>query len=136
MSHRDAHLNMVESSRRLFGLDSGAELEVGDGWVFGAGSASHPVISNAAFRLDDGLDPEELIERAQAFFGSRERGFALWARAGTSEDTDLVEAAERAALKNVDESPEMIRGAGPLEHPAPDGIELRRVTSAEDAAQY
>lgn len=136
MNHRDAHLNMVESSRRLFRLDPGAELEVGGGWLFGAGSASHPVISNAAFRTDDGLDPEQLIERARAFFGPRERGFAVWARAGTSEDGDLVDAAERADLKNVYEMPEMIREAGPLEHLAPDGVELRRVTSSEEAAQY
>ena len=136
MSHRDAHLNMVESSRRLFGLDPGAEVEVGDGWVLGAGSASHPVISNAAFRTDDGLDPEQLIERAQAFFGPRERGFAVWARGGASEDSDLVEAAERAGLKNVFEMPEMIREAEPLEPITPDGVELRRVASPEDAARY
>jgi GNAT superfamily N-acetyltransferase len=136
MSHRDAHLNMVESSRRLFGLDPGAELEVGDGWLFGAGSASHPVISNAAFRTDDGLDPEQLIERARAFFMPRKRGFAVWARAGTSEDADLVDAAERAGLKNVYETPEMIREAGPVDQLALDGLELRRVASTEDAARY
>lgn len=136
MSHRDAHLNMIESSRRLFGLDPGAELEVGDGWLFAAGSASHPVISNAAFRLDDGLDAEELIERARAFFAPRKRGFAVWARAGTSEDADLVDAAERAGLKNVYETPEMVREGAPVEQLLPDGVGLRRVTSAEDAAHY
>lgn len=136
MSHRDAHLNMVESSRRLFGLDPGAELEVGDGWVFAAGSASHPVISNAAFRTDDGQDAEQLIERARAFFVPRGRGFAVWARAGTSEDADLVDAAERAGLKNVYETPEMIREGEPVEDRTPEGVELRRVTSPEDAARY
>lgn len=136
MNHRDAHLNMVESSRRLFGLDPGAELEVGDGWVFGAGSASHPVISNAAFRTEDRLDPDQLIERARAFFAPRGRGFAVWARTGTSEDGDLLDAAERAGLKNVYEMPEMVREGEPFADVAPDGVELRRVTSQEDAARY
>jgi GNAT superfamily N-acetyltransferase len=136
MSHRDAHLNMVESSRRLFGLDPGAELEAGDGWLLAAGSSSHPLISNAAFRLDDGVDPEQLIERAQAFFAPRGRGFAVWARVGTSEDADLIDAAERAGLKNVFEMPEMVRGGGPLTDLVPDGVELRRVTSSEDARRY
>ena len=57
---RRAHLNLVESSRRLFELDPGAEIEAGEGWLFGAGTADHPAISNAAFRLDDELDPAEL----------------------------------------------------------------------------
>ena len=137
MNHRDAHLNMVESSRRLFRLDPGADLEEGDGWLLAAGRSSHPLISNAAFRTDDGLDPEQLIERARAFFGPRERGFAVWARVGTGEDGDLVDAAERAGLKNVYEMPEMIReGGAPEQLAPPDGVELRRVTSSEAAAQY
>jgi GNAT superfamily N-acetyltransferase len=137
MNHRDAHLNMVESSRRLFGLDPGAELEEGDGWIFGAGSSSHPVISNAAFRTDDGFDPDQLIERARAFFGPRGRGFAVWARAGTNEDGDLIDAAERAGLKNVYEMPEMVReGEAPERLAPPNGVALRRVTSPEEAAQY
>ena len=90
MPHRDAHLNLIDSSRQLFELDPGAEIEAGAGWVFAAGRSPHPVISNAAFRVDDELDPDELIERARAFFAARERGFAVWARAGAAEDRDLI----------------------------------------------
>jgi len=137
LSHRDAHLNLVESSRRLFELDPGAEIEAGDGWLFGAGRSTHPVISNAAFRVDDDLDPGELIERARAHFADRGRGFAVWTRAGAAEDRDLIEAAERAGLQNVYAMPEMVLGDPPTE-PAvpPDGVELHRVGSPEDAAQY
>jgi ribosomal protein S18 acetylase RimI-like enzyme len=137
LSHRNAHLNLVESSRRLFELDPGAEIEAGDGWLFGAGRSTHPVISNAAFRVDDDLDPGELIERARAHFADRGRGFAVWTRAGTAEDRDLIEAAERAGLQNVYAMPEMILGDPPAEHAAPPaGVELRRVGSPADAARY
>jgi ribosomal protein S18 acetylase RimI-like enzyme len=138
LSHRDAHLNLIESSRRLFALDPGAEIEAGEGWLFGAGRSAHPVISNAAFRIDDGLDPDELIERAQAHFAQRGRGFAVWTRTGAAEDRDLIDAAERAGLGNVYEMPEMVLdGRRPAENTAPPaGVELRRVCSHDDAAQY
>jgi GNAT superfamily N-acetyltransferase len=142
MSHRDAHLNLIESSRRLFGLDPGAEVESGEGWLFAAGRSTHPVISNAAFRIDDGLDPDELIERAKAWFAPRERGFALWARAGTAADRDLIEAARRAGLQNVFEMPEMLlegdaldEGSA-LETGTAAGAELRQVSSAAEASDY
>jgi GNAT superfamily N-acetyltransferase len=137
LTHRNAHLNLIESSRRLFELDPGAEIVAGDGWLFGAGRSTHPVISNAAFRVDDGLDPEEFIERARAHFGQRGRGFAVWARAGATEDRDLIDAAERAGLQNVYEMPEMILADLAPENGAPPaGVELRRVSSPDDAARY
>jgi ribosomal protein S18 acetylase RimI-like enzyme len=133
---RYAHLNLVESSRRLFELDSGVEVEDGDGWTFAAGRANHPVISNAAFRRDDRVAADELLERARSFFGSRGRGFAVWARAGEAADRDLIAACESDGLRNVFEMPEMVL-IGPVEErPTPDGFELGRVASAEDAADY
>jgi ribosomal protein S18 acetylase RimI-like enzyme len=136
MPHRDAHLNLIDSSRQLFELDPGAEIEVGSGWVFGAGRSPHPVISNAAFRVDDELDPSELLQRAQAFFAPRERGFAVWARDGVAEDRDLIDAAKAAGLKEVYAMPEMVLDHRAEIHPLPTGVELRRVVSASDAADY
>jgi ribosomal protein S18 acetylase RimI-like enzyme len=133
---RDAHLNLIESSRRLFELDPGAEVEVGDGWVFGAGRSTHPVISNAAFRREDGLAPEGLIERAQGFFGTRGRGFAVWTRAGEPGDDDLIAACEGTGLQMVYEMPEMVLETRVEERPAPDGIVLRRVASRDDVEDY
>jgi GNAT superfamily N-acetyltransferase len=133
---RAAHLNLVESSRRLFELDSGAAVEAGQGWVFGAGTASHPVISNAAFRKDDELNPEDLIERARSFFGARGRGFAVWARAGLEEDRKLITALERADFQRVYTMPEMVLHRRPDPSPPPDGVEVRRVASREDAESY
>jgi ribosomal protein S18 acetylase RimI-like enzyme len=136
MSHRNAHLNMVDSSRQLFALDPGAEVVVGEGWVFGSGRATHPVISNAAFRVADDLDPSEFIERARAFFGARDRGFAVWTREGTPEDRDLIAAVEGAGLQPVYEMPEMVLDRRPGERPPPPDVEIARVESQADAADY
>lgn len=136
MSHRNSHLNLIDSSRQLFELDPGAEIETGAGWVFGAGRSPHPAISNAAFRVDDDLDPGEFLERAQAFFAARGRGFAVWARGDVPEDGDLSRAAEAAGLKEVYAMPEMVLGGRAEERPPPAGIELRRVASAADADEY
>lgn len=136
MPGRGAHLNLIGSSRQLFELDPGAEIESGAGWVFGAGRSSHPLISNAAFRVDDSLDPGELLKRAQVFFGARNRGFALWARTEVTEDRELIAAAERAGLKAAYEMPEMVLDRAAKEQPPPPGVELRRVASVEDASQY
>jgi ribosomal protein S18 acetylase RimI-like enzyme len=133
---RDAHLNLIESSRRLFELDPGAEVEDSGGWMFGAGRSTHPVISNAAFRREDGFAADELIERARSFFGSRGRGFAVWARGGETGDEDLVAACEAAGLQMVYAMPEMTLDAKVEERPAPDGMTLRRVASGEDAEDY
>lgn len=136
MSNRNAHLNLIDSSRQLFELDPGAEIEVGDGWLFGAGRSSHPAISNAAFRSNDELDPAEFVERARAFFHARGRGFAIWARAGAAEDRDLVEGTEKAGLKQIYEMPEMVLDRRVEEQGLPDGVELRQLDSAADAADY
>lgn len=130
------HLNLIESSRRLFELDPGAAVDDREGWMFGAGRASHPVISNAAFRREDDLAAERFVEQAKTFFAPRGRGFAVWARAGEAADDDLIAACEDGGLQQVYAMPEMVLRPGVLGRPAPDGIELRRVASSEDADDY
>ncbi|MGA8745024.1 MAG: hypothetical protein WB507_04070 [Solirubrobacterales bacterium] len=111
-------------------------MEVRDGWTLGAGTSPHPVISNAAFRTDDELDPAELLGAARAFFGERGRGFSVWARSGVQEDRDLIKVAQDGGLQSIHEMPEMILDRRPPEHPLPDGLELRRVSSAGEASDY
>lgn len=131
-----AHLNLIDSSRQLFELDPGAALEAESGWLFGAGSPTHPVISNAAFRRDDGVDAEDFIARAVAFFGERGRGFSIWVRSGQSEDDDLAAAAARAGMERVFAMPEMVLDQ-PVEEPTlPARAELRRLDSTDDAVDY
>ncbi len=131
-----AHLNLIDASRQLFQLDPGAKVEAGQGWLLGAGRSAHPAISNAAFRVDDGLAPAELLERAGAFFGEMGRRFSLWARAGAPEDRDLIAVAEATGLNEVFAMPEMVLLQRAEEHPLPAGIELRRLGSAEEAEDY
>src|SRR6186997_3458859 len=88
-----AHANLIDSSKRLFGLDPGAALEDDPRWLIGAGTHSHPGITNVAFRRDDAADPEELVERARGFFGARERGFSIFVRGDLPEDEPLAAAA-------------------------------------------
>lgn len=131
-----AHLNLVDSSRQFFELDPGAAIEAEPGWLFGAGSSTHPVISNGAFRRDDGIDAVEFVARAKEFFAARGRGFSVWVRDGQAEDRDLVAAAEAAGLQPVYAMPEMTLGEK-LEPPGlPPGTELHKLTKVEQAADF
>jgi GNAT superfamily N-acetyltransferase len=104
--------------------------------LFGAGSHPHPVISNAAFRIDDKADPETLIARARAFFGDRGRGFSLWVRDEQPQDRDLVMAAESAGLQPVYAMPEMILKRGAEARPLPPDVEIRQVNSSDGVEDY
>jgi hypothetical protein len=130
------HLNLVDSSRQLFELDPGADLDSGEGWLFGAGRSTHPAISNAAFRTDDRMDAGTFLERARKFFGRRDRGFSVWTRAGRPEDRDLIAAAEAAGLRQVIEMPEMVLEQRAEETGYPEGTDLRRVDSSEGAEDF
>lgn len=131
-----AHRNLVDSSRQFYELDPGAAIEAEPGWLFGAGSASHPVISNAAFRRDDAVDATELIARAMEFFAARERRFSIWLKADQAEDEDLAAAAEASGFQAVFEMPEMVlRGAlDPV--PLPAGAELRKLSDESEAPDF
>jgi GNAT superfamily N-acetyltransferase len=130
------HLNLIDSSAQLFALDPAAEVETGEGWLFGAGGHAHPMIANAAFRGDDDLNAEELLARAGEFFGERGRGFSVWIRGGQPEDRDLLAAAEDAGLRLTYEMPEMVLRSPVEEPPLPAAAELHRLTSAEEAEDY
>lgn len=132
-----AHLNLVDSSRQFFELDPGAAIEAESGWLFGAGSATHPVISNAAFRREDNVDAADFVSRASEFFSARERGFSVWARTGQPEDEDLIAAAEAAGFQAVYEMPEMVRRGSKLEpEPLPSGADLRKLSDASEAPDF
>lgn len=134
---RRAHRNLVDSSRQFFELDPGAAIEAEPGWLFGAGSSSHPAISNAAFRRDEEIDGNELIARASEFFSARERRFTVWVKAGQPEDDDLAAAAEAADFQAVYEMPEMLLRNGMLESPPlPPGSELRQLGATEEAPDF
>lgn len=131
-----AHLNLVDSSRQFFELDPGAAIEAEPGWLFGAGSSTHPVISNGAFRRKDEVDAAEFIARASEFFAARNRRFSIWIRADQAEDNDLAVAAEAAGFRSVYEMPEMVLGERPELSDLTTGAELRRLESLEQADDF
>jgi ribosomal protein S18 acetylase RimI-like enzyme len=131
-----AHLNLLDSSRQFFELDPGAAVEAEPGWLFGAGSSTHPVISNGAFRRDDGVGAGELVGRAEEFFAARKRRFSIWVRGGQAEDRDLVAAAEAAGFQLVYEMPEMILGEKLKAPELPQGAELRKLAKVEQATDF
>jgi len=129
------HLNLVDSSRQLFELDPGARVERGEGWLLGAGRAENPAISNAAFRTDDAMAPEELLRRASDFFAGVGHGYSVWVR-GEDGDRDLTEACEAAGLRLVFEMPEMVLRSRVPEGAPPEGVEIRRLRTEAEAEDY
>ena len=136
MSHGRAHLNLVDSSRQLLELDPDAAVEVDSGWLLGAGTPEHPVISNAAFRINDEADPGELIARARDFFSERGRGFSVWVRDEVPEDEDLAARADAAGLQCVFSMPEMTLGQPVETKPLPPNVELRTVSAEDEVDDY
>jgi ribosomal protein S18 acetylase RimI-like enzyme len=131
-----AHLNLIDSSRQFFELDPDAAVEAEAGWLFGAGSPTHPVISNAAFRRDDDVDAGDFIARAKEFFAARERRFSIWVRAGQTADDDLAAAAEAAGFQAVYEMPEMLLGTELTTEQLPAGAELRQLSTVDEAPGF
>lgn len=131
-----AHRNLVDGSARLFRLDPGAIVDAEGGLLLGAGSSPNPAISNAAFRHDDEVSPDELLSRARSFFGELGRGFSLWVRDGVRADVELAQAAEGAGLSEFHRMPEMLLHERPLEPPLPAGVGVDLVRSRLDADQF
>ncbi len=136
MADERLHLNLVDSSQQLFELDPGAAIESRDGWLFGAGSPSHPVISNAAFRRGDGIDPKEFVSRAKQFFDARGRGFSIWIRGEEPSDRGLEAAAAAAGAQLIYEMPEMVLGSPVEELDLAEGTVLRQLSEAGQASDY
>jgi hypothetical protein len=124
------HRNCIEFCREMarFSGPDGAIAEDG-GLLFFACGSPFPVNTNGAYRLDPSVPADEVIRRADSWFGERGRGYTLSAndRPG-HDDTDLMQAAEAAGLHDLIAPPAMFRRA-PLEPssltPGPD---LRWVT--------
>jgi ribosomal protein S18 acetylase RimI-like enzyme len=129
-----AHLNLVDSSRQLFELDSGVRFANYDGALIGAGSHPHPAITNAVMRRDDAIDAQDLVAAARRFFGDLDRSFSVWVRGGV--DDDLVAAAENDGLNFVYEMPEMVCEQPVEQRPLPDRAEVRRVTDTNQVGAY
>jgi hypothetical protein len=119
--------NLIAFSRAITQWGSRGNLEERDGSVLCAGGTWIPVVANSAFRADDTLAADELIARADTFFGGLARGYSVKVR-DSGEDDDLRAVCEAAGLEPFGEPvPQMIRPT-PLPAADPvDGVALRMV---------
>jgi ribosomal protein S18 acetylase RimI-like enzyme len=129
------HLNLLEQSRQSTRWGVGGSLDEEDGVLLFATGSWLPVMCNGAFRSDDLADPTMLIERAEAYFRPRKRGYTVMIR-DLPVDDDLQRACASQGLRAFgDPSPEMVCFAPP-NGDVPDGIELRRVETADAVADF
>jgi len=93
-----ADLNLAEANREHARWLSPTAIEEQDGALFtAAGTRSPAAPFNVAMRFGDvPVAPTAFLERAQQFFGSRDRGFSVQARA--HHDQDLIAHCEKAGL--------------------------------------
>lgn len=129
------HLNLIEFSREQARWGIGGAVEESDGVVLVATGSWLPVMCNCGFRADDRAAPALLIERADAFFGARRRGYTIMVR-DIAVDDDLRRGCETAGLVAFGEpAPEMVCTAPVTEH-RPDGVEIRPVTTTGGVADF
>lgn len=81
---------LKETAQRCGGL-----VQEEDGLLLVAANHPCPVLVNSALRTGS-MDPMEVLNRAQAFFGKLGRGWETWIREGA--DADLRQAAETLGL--------------------------------------
>jgi ribosomal protein S18 acetylase RimI-like enzyme len=83
--------NLIESFRMHARWQEPAETCEQNGMLMIAGSTRRPgLYRNCALRLDPSVPAGKAFEQAMAFFGSRERGFALLTRKRYDEDMDSL----------------------------------------------
>src|SRR5579864_517924 len=104
-----AHLTFLEFCRESTRWGVGGGLLEDDGVLMWATGTWVPVLSNGAARIDASVDPRVVIERADAFFKARGRGYSLRTFDGP-EDEALRAACVAAGLREFGEraTPEMV----------------------------
>jgi hypothetical protein len=122
------HLNRIEFSRATarWSGRSGRVVEE-DGVLLCAADSDFPVVFNSVHRLDPAVPAEEVVRRADAFFGAAGRGYTLNVRVGHPEDEDLRTVALQADLVELTGAPEMVCTQAVETRPPPDGVTLRSV---------
>ncbi|WP_421118055.1 hypothetical protein ACE2AJ_11680 [Aquihabitans daechungensis] len=132
-----ADANYVEFARELARWSgSRGQVVERDGMVLVATGSDFPVTANAIIRLDRSADPATVIAAADAWFGEQGRGYSVsTCGIGDGED-DLVAAAESAGLLRVMDSPAMVCASRLADAVAPEGIELREVTTTAEVADF
>jgi hypothetical protein len=106
-----------------------------DGLLLFAGPHRQPnPYRNGALRLSQALSPEQVLRAADRFFGSRQSGYALWAR--EHGDGDIEDAAANRSLRELERLPELVMEELPDYLPPPEGVEIRRAADPRSREDY
>ena len=134
---RFADLTLGEFFRQLARYGRGAQILEQDGLLLFAGSHPHPnPFRNGAIRLDNRLDAQEALDRAQRFFAPLERSYVFWVRESDT-DLDALCSSRSMELVEPDGLPELfLEGPPPELEPIPADVVLRQTTDAEVRRDY
>lgn len=126
-------LNYAEALRELTRRAGGEVCDL-DGLLLYAAADPFPALQDGVMRTYGRLDAEGVLARAREFFARRERGFSVIIRAHV--DDDLRAAATAAGMIQLGDAPGMLLARRLPDAVAPEGITLRRVRNAADAAAF
>lgn len=131
------HANCVENSRQG-ARQSGAAGETVErnGLVMFANGSDFPVLLNGAFRTDPALRADVVIDVADAWFAERGRGWSLCTTSWNDADQDLIDAAAERGLLTMMDTPGMVCDHRLADVVAPEGVELRTITTDGDVDAY
>jgi hypothetical protein len=126
------HRTLIAFNRGMTTWASRGSLDEGAGVVLCAGGTWIPMVANTAFRLEATVPPEELVERADRFFGDMSRGFTVPVR-DNGEDEDLRQACVAAGLELFgSETPDLVCTAPLPAVAAPAGVVVRAIADEDD----
>ena len=117
---------------------SGATGEVveRDGIVLFAAASDFPVSMNGVIRVDRTVPAATVLDRSEAWFGEKGRGYSLSTNGFGAGEADLVAEAEARGLLHLMDTPAMACDARLADGSVPDGVELRLASSPDDIAAF
>jgi hypothetical protein len=132
---RLGQLNLAEFSRESSRWSQEGHLVEEGGVLLVATGSDFPVLCNGVDRLDDSLDADVVLDRADEWFGALGRGYTVLPR-DLDVDQDLLDAALARGLLEVNSAPEMVCRSRLDDRPVPDGVELRWVRDEEGVRDF
>ncbi len=95
-----------------------------------------PVLANGAFRLDPSASADDVVDLADAWFAERGRGWSLGTTSWAGGDQDLIDAAVARGMVALTDMPGMVCEERLPDARPPEGIEVRVLTSEDDATAF
>lgn len=131
------HANCIEYSRET-ARRAGAAGEIAEagGVLLYATGSDFAVVANGVFRLDPAMPADEVLDRAEAWFADRGRGWSLATSSWGGTDQDLIDAAAQRGLMTTIDQPGMVCEQRLADADPPPGVEIRRLTTSDDAAAF